>query len=82
MVNIDLTPQDSLVANYYHVKGDGRYLLYSNSAYAYDTTTQDINLGEFDSAVIGYQRKWSPILRSTFAIGGIQYKDDGRGLRK
>ncbi len=72
----DLTPQDSLVANYYHVKGDGRYLLYSNSAYAYDTTTQDINLGEFDSAVIGYQRKWSPILRSTFAIGGIQYKDD------
>ncbi|ENJ6599062.1 DcaP-like protein [Acinetobacter baumannii] len=72
----DITPQDSVVANYYHVKGDGRYLSYSNSAYAYDTTTQDINLGEFDSAVIGYQRKWSPILRSTFAIGGIQYKDD------
>ncbi|EXR29533.1 hypothetical protein J694_1495 [Acinetobacter sp. 1281984] len=49
---------------------------YSNSAYAYDTAAQDIQLGEFDSAVIGYQRKWNPILRSTFAIGGVQYKDD------
>jgi len=72
----DITPQDSVMANYYHVKGDGRYLSYSNSAYAYDTVSQDINLGEFDSAVIGYQRKWNPILRSTFAIGGVQYKDD------
>ncbi|MEQ1104949.1 DcaP family trimeric outer membrane transporter [Acinetobacter ursingii] len=80
-----LTPNDTVFANYYHVKGDNRYLLYGNSAYAAyqnnpvnaaNATDLSIHESEFNSGLIGYSRTWSPKLRSTIAAGGIWYKDD------
>lgn len=74
-----LTPQDTLFANYYHVKGDSRYLLYGNAAYAVSKNTDgsyNVSESEFNSGLVGYSRKWSPEWRSTIAAGGIWYNDD------
>ncbi|WP_288397763.1 DcaP family trimeric outer membrane transporter [uncultured Acinetobacter sp.] len=80
-----LTPADTVFANYYHVKGDNRYLLYGNSAYvayqnnataAANATDLSIYESEFNSGLIGYSHKWSPKVRSTLAAGAIWYKDD------
>ncbi|WP_213069578.1 DcaP family trimeric outer membrane transporter [Acinetobacter soli] len=79
-----LTPADTLFANYYHVKGDNRYLLYGNSAYVATlngtatTNSTDVSIyeSEFNSGLIGYSHKWSPKLRSTLAAGAIWYKDN------
>ncbi|ENX48919.1 hypothetical protein F943_01312 [Acinetobacter ursingii NIPH 706] len=77
------TPKDAIMANYYHVKGDSRYILYSgqtNTAYTTTgdgkTTDYDIHNNEFDTAQIGYQRNWSPKLRSAFSLAGMWFKDD------
>ncbi|WP_334459811.1 DcaP family trimeric outer membrane transporter [Acinetobacter soli] len=75
-----VTDVDTLFANYYHVKGDSRYLIYTNPAYvASKNTDGSLNIGEseFDSALVGYSRTWNPKWRSTIAAGGIWYKDDG-----
>lgn len=73
-----LTPNDMVFANYYHVRGDNRYMLYSNTAYVATAngTSYTISPSEFDSALVGYSRKWNAQWRSTLAGGGIWYKDD------
>ena len=74
-----VTDVDTVFANYYHVKGDNRYLLYGNPAYVASSNTDgslNISEGEFNSGLVGYSRTWSPKLRSTIAAGGIWYKDD------
>lgn len=72
-----LTPNDTLFANYYHAKGDGRYMLYSNSAYVATAngTSYNINPSEFNSALVGYGHKWNSEWRSGLAAGGIWYND-------
>ncbi|WP_111894810.1 DcaP family trimeric outer membrane transporter [Acinetobacter sp. MB5] len=71
------TPNDTVFANYYHVKGDSKYMLYSNPAYATGVDGTDVIIAEseFDSGLIGYAHKWSPKWRSTVAAGGIWYKN-------
>lgn len=74
-----LTPADTVFANYYHVKGDNRYLLYGNSAYVASANADgslNISESEFNSGLVGYSHKWSPKLRSTLAAGAIWYKDN------
>ncbi|WP_374253135.1 DcaP family trimeric outer membrane transporter [Acinetobacter brisouii] len=77
------TPNDTVFANYYHIKGDSKYLLYANSAYlaGFDSTTlanvTDVAIAEseYDTALVGYSHKWSPKWRSTLAAGAIWYKN-------
>ncbi|WP_151777570.1 DcaP family trimeric outer membrane transporter [Acinetobacter brisouii] len=78
------TPNDTVFANYYHVKGDNKYLLYTNPAYVAaingtslkDTTDVSIYESEYDTGLLGYSHKWSPQWRSTVAAGAIWYKND------
>ncbi|MHA3091620.1 DcaP family trimeric outer membrane transporter [Acinetobacter brisouii] len=73
------TPNDTVFANYYHVKGDNRYMLLQNSdAYVASRVGTDLYIGEseFDSGLLGYSHKWSPKFRSTVAAGAIWYKND------
>ncbi|MFT4021067.1 MAG: DcaP family trimeric outer membrane transporter, partial [Acinetobacter sp.] len=74
----NLTPADTLFANYYHVKGDSKYQLYTNSAYVASRTGSELSIleSEFNSALVGYSHKWSPKWRSTIAAGAIWYNDD------
>lgn len=81
-----LTSQDAIMANYYHVKGDSKYMLYSgqgNSAYTTTLSNGDYNiyLSEFDTAQVGYQRKWNSQWRSTFSVAGMKFKDDNAYAR-
>lgn len=75
------TPNDTVFANYYHIKGDSKYMLFQNPAYvAYQNATTaatDVSIyeSESDSALIGYSHKWSPKFRSTVAAGAIWYKN-------
>lgn len=75
----DLTPKDTIFANYYHVKGDGRYAMYPNAAYIAHRDTDggglEIYESESDSASLAYSHQWSNKLRSTLAAGGTLYND-------
>ncbi|MHA3052045.1 DcaP family trimeric outer membrane transporter [Acinetobacter sp. ANC 4640] len=72
------TPNDTVFANYYHVKGDNRYMFFQNDAYVASRVGTDLHIGEseFDSGLLGYSHKWSPKFRSTVAAGAIWYKND------
>lgn len=72
------TPNDTVFANYYHVKGDNRYMFFGNDAYVASRVGTDLHIGEseFDSGLLGYSHKWSPKFRSTVAAGAIWYKND------
>lgn len=74
------TSNDTVFANYYHIKGDSKYMLFQNPAYvAYQNaahTDLSIYESESDSGLIGYSHKWSPKWRSTLAAGAIWYKND------
>ena len=79
----ELSPLDVVMANYYHIKGDNRYLLYAdqnNSSYHSQMDADgkyNMELSEFDALQLGYQRKWKTQLRSAFSLAALQYKDDG-----
>ncbi|PVZ90347.1 DcaP-like protein [Serratia sp. S1B] len=72
------TPNDTVFANYYHVKGDSKYMFFSNDAYVASRVGTDLSISEseFDSGLLGYSHKWSPKFRSTVAAGAIWYKND------
>ncbi|MHA3083489.1 DcaP family trimeric outer membrane transporter [Acinetobacter sp. ANC 5383] len=71
------TPNDTVFANYYHIKGDSKYMLFQNPAYLAYSTGTNISFyeSESDSGLIGYSHKWSPKFRSTLAAGAIWYKN-------
>lgn len=76
----NLTPNDTLFANYYYVKGDGKYLLYVNPAYAVTSGNDGYNIyaSEYQSALVGYGHKWNPEWRSNIVAGTIWYKNDNK----
>lgn len=65
--------------NYYHIKGDRRYMLHTSNSYVIATSNNGKNYkileSEFDSLLLGYSRKWSSKWRSTFAASKIWYND-------
>jgi len=72
-----ITPDTLLKADYYHVKGDGRFLLWSNSGYAIDDQNQ-MHSNEFDTFSLGITHQFTPKIRSTLGYGYMQAKDDNR----
>lgn len=72
-----ITPDTLLKADYYHVKGDGRFLLWSNSGYAIDDQN-NMHSNEFDTVSFGITHQFTPQIRSTLAYGYMKAKDDNR----
>lgn len=72
-----ITPDTLLKADYYHVKGDGRFLLWSNSSYAIDDQN-NIHSNEFDTVSLGITHQFTPQIRSTLGYGYMKAKDDNR----
>lgn len=70
-----INPQIMLKADYYHVKGDGRFLLWTNSGYALDADEQ-MHDNEFDTVSLGLTHQFTPKLRSTLGYGYMVAKDD------
>ncbi|WPP71765.1 DcaP family trimeric outer membrane transporter [Acinetobacter pittii] len=72
-----VTSDTLLKADYYHVKGDGRFLLWSNSGYAIDDQN-NIHSNEFDTVSLGITHQFTPQIRSTLGYGYMKAKDDNR----
>jgi len=70
-----LNPNTFLKADYYHVKGDGRFLMWTNSGYAIDDKN-NIQTNEFDSISTGITHQFNSQLRSTLGYGYMKAKDN------
>ena len=73
--NYKLSPQLVLNADYSHVKGDNKYLLYTDTSYSTNTAKDNIDLTEFNALSVGATYKINPKLRSTLGYGAIFYDD-------
>ncbi|WP_288500350.1 DcaP family trimeric outer membrane transporter [uncultured Acinetobacter sp.] len=72
---LQLSPETLLKADYYHVKGDGRFLFWANSGYALDAN-QQMHQNEFDVITLGATHQFAPKIRSTLGYGYMKAKDD------
>ena len=68
---------NKLHADYYHVKGDSKYVLFSNNAYVINNNhnEKEMVLNEFDSLALGLTHQWNPTLRSTIWLAAMIAKD-------
>lgn len=79
-VQYQFTEKNMLKGDYYHVKGDGRYVLWSNNGYAIDGN-QKMHSNEFDSITFGLTHTFTPQLRSTIGYGYMLAKDNNEFAR-
>ncbi|MGG2098527.1 DcaP family trimeric outer membrane transporter [Acinetobacter haemolyticus] len=75
-----LTPTTFLKADYNHIKGDGRFLMWSNSSYAIDDQN-NIHSNEFDSISTGITHQFTSQFRSTLGYGYMKAKSDNTFAR-
>ena len=64
-----VTDQLRVLGDYSHVKGDDKFLLYTNTAYNVGPETTDLNLNEFDALTIGTTYQFNPKVRGTLGYG-------------
>lgn len=69
-----LDSKNKFHADYYHVKGDSKYVLYSNTGYVLDQQNNIVE-NEFDSIALGYTHFWNSQWRSTLGFGGMWAQD-------
>jgi hypothetical protein len=75
-----LTPKTFLKADYNHIKGDGRFLMWTNSSYAIDDQ-KHIQSNEFDSISTGITHQFNTQFRSTLGYGYMKAKDNNAFAR-
>lgn len=67
---LKLDDKTKLHADYYHVKGDSKYVLFANEGYVLDQKDDDqIIMNEFDSFALGITHQWHQKWRSTLGLG-------------
>ena len=71
----DFSPQTSLKADYYHVKGDSSFVSWTNSG-VLKTTSGDLVQNEFDSITVGVTQKFNDKLRGTLGYGFMKFDED------
>lgn len=64
-----VTDQLRVLGDYSHVKGDDKFLLYTNTAYNLGPETADLNLNEFDALTVGTTYQFNPKVRGTLGYG-------------
>lgn len=69
------TPNIQLKADYYHVKGDGKLINWTNASYVIDTNNK-MHANEFDSITAGLGVRFNPKFRTNFGFGFMQAKDN------
>jgi Porin subfamily./Protein of unknown function (DUF3373). len=63
-----VTPNTLIRADYNHIKGDTKNLLWSNYAYVFDGNGH-IKPNEFDTVTVGLTQKFTPKIRSSVGLG-------------
>ncbi|MGR3979074.1 hypothetical protein FW754_15690 [Acinetobacter sp. 1207_04] len=71
----DFTPQTSLKADYYHVKGDSSFVSWANSGVV-KQGSEIVALSEFDSITVGVAQKINDKTRATLGYGYMKFKED------
>ena len=71
----DFTPQTSIKADYYHVKGDSSFVSWTNSGIV-KQGGELVALSEFDSITIGLAQKINDKTRATLGYGYMKFKED------
>lgn len=74
-VNFKPTETLTLNADYSHVTGDDKFILYTNGNERYSVDGNDIDLKEFDAFTLGATLKITPKLRSTLGYGAVFFDD-------
>lgn len=70
-----LNEMNKLHADYYHVKGDSKFMLFANDAYVLDQDKQIVE-NEYDSLALALTHQWNTKWRSTLGVGAM-LADDG-----
>lgn len=68
------TKRLTLKGDYSHVKGDDKFMLFTNDAYN-SSGTDDLNLNEFDALSLGLTYQFNPVLRGTLGYGAMFAND-------
>lgn len=76
-----LTDALQAMVDYSHVKGDSKFLLYTNNAFNVNPNNMGLNLNEFDALTVGTSYQITPKLRSTLAYGAM-FADDSNDFAK
>ena len=71
----DFTPQTSVKADYYHVKGDSSFVSWTNSGVV-KQGNEIVALSEFDSITVGLAQKINDKTRATLGYGYMKFKED------
>ena len=74
-VKYDFTPQTSVKADYYHVKGDSSFVSWTNSGVV-KQGNEIVALSEFDSITVGIAQKINDKTRATLGYGYMKFKED------
>ena len=74
-VKYDFTPQTSVKADYYHVKGDSSFVSWTNSGVV-KQGNEIVALSEFDSITVGVAQKINDKTRATLGYGYMKFKED------
>lgn len=71
----DLSPETSLKADYYHVKGDSSFVSWANNG-VLKTATSDLVQNQFDSITVGITQKFNDQIRGTLGYGFMKFDED------
>ncbi|OAL84046.1 DcaP family trimeric outer membrane transporter [Acinetobacter terrae] len=77
-LGLNYKPVNQLIlnANYAHVSGDNKFLLYTSDNRRYIQRGQEIELIDFDAFTLGATYKFNPQLRSTVGYGSVTYDEN------
>ena len=76
----NLNDENKFHADYYHVRGDNKFMLFANDAYVLNADKQIVE-NEYDSLALGWTHKWSSQWRSTLGVGVMQAHDGSEYVR-
>lgn len=78
-VKYELVPSQTILkADYYHVKGDNSFVLWSNPGIVVDGNKNIVEQAEFDSITVGLTQQFDSQWRGTVGYGYMKHKDNDR----
>ena len=78
---LDITPDTTLKADYYHVKGDSSFVSSSNQGFAQDSNKNIVDENQFDSIIVGITQKFNQQWRGTLGYGYMKADDNDSYLQ-
>lgn len=71
-----LNESNKIHADYYHIKGDNKYMLFANDGYILNADKKIVE-NEYDSLALAITHSWNSQWRSTLGVGAMLADDGG-----